>query len=184
MKSYVLKENFRSPYVVATGIPHNPSAIKAKLFKKGDIVQGEMKHANNVPSFILVNDNLMIPVSYIKEVSTKDIVEIVPIGKEAKSGADGDATNTETTTASKAVEVLKPANPTVKYMDAVIIGGLVGLGGIYLAHKQGWIEELDKKHYIMGAIGGGVLASYLVYRFSAPKQTVKVSSKKAEAVTE
>lgn len=178
MKSYVLKENFKSPYSVATGMPHNPQQIKFKLFKKGDIVQGEMKHANNIPSFILVGETLMIPVSYIKEVSTKDIVEVVPIGKEPKSSADGEEAKTDTT--AKVIETLKPANPRVKYMDAIVLGGLVGVAGVYLANKQGWITELDKKHYLMGALAGGILSSYLVYRFSAPKQTVKVSTKKVE----
>jgi hypothetical protein len=179
MKSYVLKENFRAPYVVATGMPHNPQAIKSRLFKKGDIVKGELKHVNNVPAFILVNGALPIDVSYIKEVQTKDIVEMIPLDKEGKSSADGEATTTPKEE-SKTLEMLKSANPKVKYMDAVIIGGLVGIAGVYLANKQGWIPELQKKHYLIGGIAGAVLSSYLVYRFTAPKQTVKVAVKKPD----
>ena len=34
LKSYILTKDFKSPYVTATGLPHNPSAIKFKQFRR------------------------------------------------------------------------------------------------------------------------------------------------------
>jgi uncharacterized membrane protein YeaQ/YmgE (transglycosylase-associated protein family) len=69
-------------------------------------------------------------------------------------------------------------------MDAIIIGGIAGLGGIYLAGKQGWIAEIDKKHYLYGGLVGAVLGAYLVYRFTPSKTAPKVSTKKKDSEEE
>lgn len=183
LKSYVLTDDFRAPYVVATGHPKNPQQIKTKMFRAGEIVKGELKHANNQPAFILVAGTLVIPVDYIKELTTKAIVEddkIVPVEvTEEKETAD---VVVKTDSAKKSV--LKSSNPKVKYMDAIIIGGLVGVAGIYLAGKQGWIAELDKKHYLYGGLAGGLLGAYLVYRFAPSKTAPKISTKKKDSEEE
>ena len=74
LKSYILTKDFKSPYVTATGLPHNPSAIKFKQFRRGEVVNGEMKHANNKPAFVLVNGVLVVPLDVVKELVTKDVV--------------------------------------------------------------------------------------------------------------
>ena len=52
-----------------------------------------------------------------------------------------------------------------KYIDGILIGAVVGLGGVILAEKQGWITNIDKKNKIYGAIAGAVLGTYYIYRF-------------------
>jgi hypothetical protein len=156
LKSYQLTQNFRSPYVVATGLPHRPQQIKFKTFRKGDVVKGELKHSNNEPAFVLVAGTLVIPVSMIKEVVTKEI--------DTSSNFDNkkqDSSSEDKKTENKIV-VKKSSN--VKYVDALLIGAAVGFLGVYVAEKQNWITSIDNKNRIYGAIGGAVLGAYIVYR--------------------
>ena len=152
LKSYILTRDFNSPYVISTGLAHQPTKIKLKKFRKGEIVNGEMKHANNQPAFILVQGTLMIPLSVIKEVVTRDVNSSFDDGKS-----------------NKAAEDKKPAivvtNSKMKSLDAMIIGAIAGLGGVILAEKQGWITSVDKKNKIYGAIVGAIAGLYVSYRF-------------------
>lgn len=165
LKSYILTNDYKAPYVTATGLPHNPSAIRFKQFKRGDIIKGEMKHANNKPAFILVNGVAVVPLDVVKELVTKEVV----------SHIDGEGSIKEKITEKIGGSSKKNTNPKVRYMDALLLGALVGFVGVYLAEKQGWIAEPDKKYRLYGAIGGGALAMYVVYRSkSQPKKlTVK-----------
>lgn len=144
----------KAPYVTATGLAHNPSAIRLKKFRRGQIVKGEMKHANNKPAFILVNGVCVVPVSAVKELVTKEIL----------AGVDGSTTTKETI--EKTIGLTKNnTNPKVRYVDAMIIGSVLGFGIAYLLEKQGYIESTEQRNYkLYGALGGAALAAYLVYR--------------------
>ena len=155
LKSYIVTQNFKSPIVRVTGVPHKPQEIRFKQFRKGDIIKGELKHANNQPAFILVNGVCVVPLSVVKELVTKEIA----------SNASGEATPE-----TKPIKITPVQGPRMKYMDAVVIGGLLGAGGAYLAEKQGWIAMPDKKNKIYGAIIGAAIGLYLVYRFKLNKQ--------------
>jgi hypothetical protein len=148
LKSYVVTQDYRSPFVRMTGRPNRPQEVKFKSFRKGDIVNGELKHANNAPAFVLVQGTLVFPLSVVKEVVTKEIVSEVE-GGEAKP---------------EAKKISLQSMSKVKYIDAIVVGGLAGFGGVFLAEKQGWIVSPDKKNRIYGAIGGALLGIYLVYR--------------------
>jgi len=152
LKSYQLTQDFRSPYVVATGLPHKPQQIKFKRFRKGDVIKGELKHANNQPAFVLVSGALVVPVDMVKEVVTKEISSNVEGEKETKE---------ETKTENKIV-VKKTSN--IKYVDALLIGAVVGVAGVYIAEKQNWLTSLDNKNKIYGGIAGAILGAYIVYR--------------------
>jgi len=181
LKSYVLTQDYRSPYVVATGHPRNPQQIKTKMFREGEIVRGELKHANNQPAFILVAGTLPIPVDYIKELTTKAIVEddkVVPAELVEETKTEEVIVTTDKPSLKKS---LKSSNPKVKYMDAIILGGLAGLAVVYGMGKQGWIGEVDKKHYLYGGLIGGVFGAYLVYRFTPTKSAPKISKKKKDS---
>lgn len=161
LESFVVSQDFKTPYVRVTGHPRNPQQLKFKTFRKGDIINGELKHANNQPAFVLVEGTLVVPLEVVKKVITKDVV----------SNADGKA---EKEAAKK--KPLLSSNPKVQYLDAMIIGGVAGVGAIYLAEKQGWLPVVDKKNKIYGGIAGALLGLYLVYRYK--------QSKKAEPKTE
>lgn len=156
LKSFQVEKNFLSPYVEMTNIPHRPQKIKGRQFKRGQIVQGELKHANNQPAFILVEGTFMIPVSHLKEVVAKDI----------NSSAEGSGE-----TKPKAKKIIS-TNPKIQYMDAAILGAIVGFGGVYLAERQGWITVPEKKYRVYGALAGTLIAIYAVYRIknSKPKK--------------
>jgi hypothetical protein len=160
IKSYILTQDFKSPYVQITGRPDRPQAIKFKTFRRGDITKGELKHANNRPAFVLVEGALVLPLEVVKELVTKEIVSNAS-GSESKL--------------PKPSEVVKlSSNPKVQYIDAAIIGAAIGFGGVYFAEKKGWLPiDIDKKIKIYGAIGGAILAAYLVYRFKSNKATIK-----------
>jgi len=156
LKSYILTKDFKSPYVTATGLPHNPSAIKFKQFRRGEVVNGEMKHANNRPAFVLVNGVLVVPLEVVKELITKDVV----------SHADGKGSVKEKAPPKLTLDKGKKGNnnPKVKYADSALLGAAIGFGAVFLAEKQGYIAEPDNKFRLYGAAGGALLAMYMVYR--------------------
>lgn len=160
-KSYIITNDFKAPYVQITGIPHNPQVIKMKKFRKGDIIKGELKHANNKPAFILVNGVIVVPLDVVKELVTKAVV----------SNADGQDSKSDK---SKIKTISVPTNPKVKYGDAIIIGAILGVAGAFVAEKQGWIAEPDKKNKLYGAAIGALAASYIVYRTNNAKSKIKV----------
>jgi hypothetical protein len=171
VKSYILTKDFKSPYVTSTGLPHNPQAIRFKQFKKGEVVHGEMKHANNKPAFILVNGVCVVPLQVIKELVTKEIV--------SHADGEGKSPTKKLTTDVLSISKTKKPNTKVQYGDALLIGAVVGFAGVVLAEKQGWITETDKKYRLYGAVGVGLLGMYIVYRqkTATPKKTPSKSTK-------
>jgi hypothetical protein len=163
-KSYIITHDFNAPYVQITGIPHKPQEVKAKRFRKGDIIRGELKHANNKPAFILVGQGCIVPLDVVRELTTKAVGGTTPT-TATKSSFDGMPTTKK---------VSLPTNPKVRYADAIVLGAIVGVAGVFVAEKQGWIGEPDKKYKLYGAIGGALLGAYIVYRTSNAKPRVKV----------
>ena len=150
LKSYIVIADIKTPYVQGTGVPHRPPEVRFKLIRKGEIIKGELKHANNKPAFVLVNGTLVVPLSAVKELVTKDIT----------SNADGTPTDDK-----KPMKL--PSVNKVKYIDALVVGALLGVGGAYLSEKQGWLGEPDKKNKLYGALIGGAVALYGLYRYKA-----------------
>jgi len=166
-KSYIITHDFNAPYVQVTGIPHKPQEVKAKRFRKGDIIRGELKHANNKPAFILVGEGCIVPLNVVRELTTKAI--------------GGTTTPSQTSSfdgTPKTKKVSLPTNPKVRYADAMVIGAILGAVGVYVAEKQGLIGEPDKKYKLYGAITGAVLGAYLVYRTSNGKPKVQIVNQK------
>jgi hypothetical protein len=150
LKSYIVVSDVKTPYVQATGVPHRPQQVRFKLIRKGEIIKGELKHANNKPAFVLVNGALVVPLSALKELVTKEV----------SSEFGGEAT-----TEKKAIKL--PSINKIKYIDALLVGALAGVGGTYLIEKQGWLGEPDKKNKLYGALIGGAVALYGLYRYKA-----------------
>ena len=160
IESYILTQNFKSPCVQVTGVPHSPQAIRFKTFLKGQIVKGEMKHANNQPAFILVGGKLIIPANIVKKITTQDIT----------SNASGATEDGE----KKPLKL--PNINKFKYIDAVIMGAALGVGFVFLAEKQKWIETEEKKNKVYGGLLGAGIGLYALYRYKAhlaekPKET-------------
>jgi hypothetical protein len=151
---FVATKDFVTPYVVSTGMPHKPTRICKKKFKKGEIITGEIKTANGKPAFVLHKGVMVVPLSVVKQVITKDLDVSNAVGDNiAKSNPK--------------VEVRLGAtkkNTDKQYIDALVIGAIVGFAGVILAEKQGWIAVVDKKNRLYGAIGGAILGAYIVYR--------------------
>jgi hypothetical protein len=153
---FVATQDFVTPYVVSTGQPHKPTQICKKKFRKGDIITGEVKTVKGKPSFVLHKGVMVIPFSCVKQVVVKDIVI---------SNLDG-TSDTQKTNPKVEVKVIKSADvKNKKYIDGILIGAVVGLGGVILAEKQGLIANVDKKNKIYGAIAGAVLGAYYIFRF-------------------
>ena len=159
LKSYVITNDFKSPVVRHTGDPRNPQKVTFKQYTKGDIINGELKHANNKPAFILVKGVCVVPLDCVKELYTKDVV----------SHADGEGRISKPKIDPLPNPKKMNTNPKVKYVDAIIIGGIVGFVGVWLAEKQGWIDGDGKKYKLIGAGGGSLLAAYIVYRNKTEK---------------
>ena len=149
-KAYVLIQDFNAPYVVATGMPHKPSKIMIKKYRKGEIIQGQLITSKGQPSIILVQGIIPIPVSVLREVVTKEIVN---------SNASGDSKSSSLN--SNKVVIKKP---NTNYLDAGIVGAILGIGAVYLAEKKGIIATPDKKNKLYGAAIGAVLGMYVIYR--------------------
>lgn len=161
LKSYVITKSCRSPIVRATGHGARPQQIQFKTFRKGDIVKGELKHANNQPAFVLINGVCVVDLSCVKELVTKEIV----------TGADGKTkVQDQTITAPPKT---KDAMPKVKIADAVIIGAIIGAIGVFIAEKKGIIAEPENRNKILGAVGGAIIFGYIAYRIKN-KSNIKI----------
>lgn len=166
-KSYIFTQDYKAPYVTVTGLAHNPQKIQLKKFHKGEIVRGELKHANNKPAFLLVNGVCVVSLDVVKELVTKAVV----------SHADG---TTSPQASAKPKKVVLPTNPKVNYIDAMIIGAIAGIAGVYVAEKQGWITEPDRKYKLYGAAIGAAAAGYIVYRTKYGKPKVQIIKQESE----
>lgn len=151
-KSYILKQDYSFPDVISTPSTYQRARVNMKKFRRGEIVNGEMKHSNNEPSFVLVEGRFVIPVSMLREVVTKEV----------SSNASGFPEQ-------KAMDK-KPAlvvtRGGLKGLDAMLIGALSGVAGVFIAEKQTWLQPSpNKKNYIYGAVVGALAGLYLNYRF-------------------
>jgi len=156
-KAYIVTRDFKAPYVVATGIIHKPQRIEFKKFRKGQVIKGVMKFANGKPAFVLVKGVIPVELTCLADIKTTEIVV---------SNADG---NTEQKSGMPKV-VSTNTNPKIKYIDAMLIGAVVGAVGVHFAEKKGYIPNPDQKNKIYGAVAGGLLAWYVVYRQSTDKK--------------
>lgn len=162
-KSYILTKDVKCPVVASNQTAHKPAQIRTKTFRRGQVVQGELKHSDNKPAFVLVGRMCVIPIDCVKELLGKDI-------KSNYTGADMDEKP------SKKQAVIATSNPKIKYMDAFLIGSLVGYLSVHLAEKKGYITSEDPKIKLYGALGGALLGAYLVYRHQSSKPVVKTTS--------
>lgn len=162
-KSYIITKDVKSPVVVSSNVAHKPAQVRFKTFRRGQIVQGELKHSDNRPAFVLVGRMCVIPIDCIKELQ----------GKEITSNFSDQDSQTQQAAQKKTIQV---ENPKIKYMDALLIGGVVGYAAVHVAIEKGYIQTEDPKAKIYGALGGAVLGMYLVYRnvsSQKPKTTPK-----------
>jgi len=167
-KAYIVKESFKAPFVVATGIAHKPQRVEYKPFKKGQIIRGEMKYNNGKPAFVLVGGIVPVECKYISELSAKDI-------NTGSSEQTSNATGTGNDPKNQ-VEI-KSSNPRIKYIDAMLVGALVGAIGVHFAEKKGYIPNPDQKNKLYGALAGALLAWYVVYRQQTNKKVeIKVKN--------
>lgn len=156
-KTYTLISDFKAPCVINTTGNNRPAQIKYKTFKRGELVNGVMQYNNGRPSFILVKGIIPIEAKYLKEVVAKEIVVSNASGEsKPKSSIDS--------------MVSDHPNPKVKYLDALLVGAVVGVIAVHFAEKKGYIEVPDKKYKLYGALGGGLLAMYVVYRVMTKPQ--------------
>jgi hypothetical protein len=157
---FVATQDFKSPYVVSTGMPHKPTQIKTKSFKKGEIIVGEMKTDKfGKPAFVMHKGVMVVPLSCVKIVVTKDI------NPNVSSSADGGDISAK----PKTVVVNKPTSDTEKkkkYLDGMILGALAGFGAAYYAEKKGWIAVPEQKNKVIGAVIGALAGAYVVFRFT------------------
>jgi hypothetical protein len=163
LKTYTLISDFKAPCVINTTGNNRPAQIKYKTFKKGELVNGVMQYANSRPNFILVRGSIPIEAKYLKEVVAKEIVvSSNASGPDKKNSIDN--------------MVSDHPNPKVKYLDALLVGAVVGVLAVHFAEKKGYIEVPDKKYKLYGALGGGLLAMYIVYRvMTKPKPKPKTT---------
>lgn len=150
---FVVTQDFVSPYVIATGMPHKPTKICKKQFRKGDLIKGEIKTANGQPSFILHKGVMVVPFSVVRQVVTKKISFSTADGSVEKDNQPVKVSVVKTTTQKK-----------INYLDSAMLGAVVGFGATILAEKQGWISQVDSKNRVYGAVIGAFLGWYMVYR--------------------
>jgi len=165
---FVATQDFKSPYVISTGMPHKPTAIKTKTFKKGEIICGEMIKKNGKPAFVMYKSTIVVPLSCVKQVLVKDINVNNGQGSSGADGSSNSSSSSSNDNKPKVIVDIKSNGKSVdkrKYLDAIIVGGLVGFGVTFLAEKKGWIAVASQKNKIIGAVSGALAGAYLMYRF-------------------
>ena len=162
IESYILTKSVDAPYVKITGMPHRPQEVRFKRLQKGEIVKGELKHANNKPAFVLVAGVLVVPIDAVKKLVTKEIVSNVEAEKKESQPVK---------------EVIAKTIPKLKYIDTIVIGAILGVGGAFLVEflskKNNWGLVADKKNKLYGAGIGAAVGVYLLYRFKPKTVVVK-----------
>ncbi len=148
---FILTQTVKSPMVVNTNMPHKPTAVRWHVFKAGTTVTGVLMPNADAPTFLMAGGKFVIPLAAIKEVVTKDVT----------SSADGKILGKTNEKIEKAV---KGGNAKIKYLDAGILGAVLGAAAVYLAEKKQWIKMPDKKNTYIGLAIGAGLAMYFVYR--------------------
>ena len=161
-KTYLVVKDFQSPQVYSTGYSHKPAQIGMRSFKKGTTIQGELKTSNGKPSFILVGRMTVVPIECVQEVVAR------PVQGTSSFDAVGDKKPLK--------EYMDKTTTKVKYMDAAIVGALVGGLGYYFLEKRGMVPTDNPKFRVYAAGAGVALAIYLVYRYN--NRTIKKSEKK------
>jgi hypothetical protein len=158
--NFVITKDFKSPYAVATGMPHKPTALKTAKFNKGQIIKGELKKdAVGKSAFVMFKNTIVVPLDCVKQVVTKEV---------NMSNVTGG--NTKANTSNNLSIMPFDKTPTKdeqkkRYADAIIIGAILGFIGVYYAEKQGYIQAVEQKNRVIGAVAGGLAGAYLVYRF-------------------
>lgn len=160
---YVATCDFSVPYVLSTGRAINPVIQKVKRIKKGEVLKGVLKSANGRPAFLLMKNPegaaIVVPADYLQEVKLTEL----------NSNASGGSVQ-QKTLAPISVDVKKNK---VRYMDALLVGGLIGALAVYGAEKKGWIKTPSNKNKLIGAGVGAALAVYAMYRFKGEKVNKK-----------
>jgi len=163
-QTYMITSNFTAPYAVSTGNPRNPTTMREKRFRKGEIISGSLQKVGNKPNFVLYNDVVVIPLSVVKAVVTKEIVS-----SAAGSGNANTIPNGMETTKNFVIE----KSPKTKYMDAALAGAAIGLVLVYIANKKAWIKVPNNMNYAYGAGIGAFLGAYAIFRsMNKPKTKV------------
>lgn len=149
---YILTKNVRTPVVINTPYPHKPTAIKYKEFREGETIKGVVqKGRDGKPRFIIVKGMYVIPAHAVRLLVTKNI-------GEPNSNASGKDAG------EKLEQYAKGGNPRVKYMDAALVGALVGVTAVFFAQKKGWLTPPSKSNLVYGALGAAGLSMYVIFR--------------------
>ena len=170
LKRYVFKVPFKAPYIRVTGNPRRPTKICGKQFKQGEIIAGELKHAQNKPAIVLTmidGVTLPVPLEVVRELQEKEI------GSDSASSADGQIKASEAE--KKVSKVTVSRNPKIQYINSGVAGLLLGLGAVVLAEKKGWLDPMEsKKNKLYAMAIGAVAGMYILY---VVKDTIKNNKK-------
>jgi hypothetical protein len=164
---YILTKDVDVPCVTMQGGHPDPSKrtqVRTVRFSKGEVIKGELKHANNEPATVLAgkdNKLFVFPLSVLKQLTTKEII------------SNADATQSQPATPLK--KYVAPATTTkVKYVDALVVGGLVGYVATFWAQKK-YPQYVgpDPKNRLYGAIVLAGIGMFLVYRVTQNSTKIK-----------
>jgi len=169
MAKYIVIKDFKTPVVYSGGAhPKMQSEVKYITFKKGSVIDGKLKtKSNGEPDFIIHKGSIVIPIAAVKELAIKEVVSNV-------SGED--------TPLPIEKRIIPESKSKVKYIDSAIIGGLIGLGVVWIAEKKGWLVEQEEskipyQNKLIGIGVGALLGSYYTYRKNV-KSGIKIIKEK------
>ncbi len=156
MSKFLVVKDFKTPVVYSGGAhPKMQSEVKYIGFKKGAIIDGKVKlKANGETDYILHKGSVVVPIAAVKELTLKEVVSNV-------SGED----------APLPIEkrIIPESKSKVRYIDSAIIGGIVGLGIVWVAEKKGWLVEQEEskiphQNKLIGIAVGALLGFYYTHR--------------------
>jgi len=156
MAKFLVIKDFKTPVVYSGGAhPKMQSEVKYIGFKKGAIIDGKVKlKANGETDYILHKGSVVVPIAAVKELTLKEVVSNV-------SGED----------APLPIEkrIIPESKSKVRYIDSAIIGGIVGLGIVWVAEKKGWLVEQEEskiphQNKLIGIAVGALLGFYYTHR--------------------
>jgi len=156
MAKFLVVKDFKTPVVYSGGAhPKMQSEVKYIGFKKGAIIDGKVKlKANGETDYILHKGSVVVPIAAVKELTLKEVI----------SNANGED-------APLPIEkrIIPESKSKVRYIDSAIIGGVIGLGIVWIADKKGWLVEQEEskiphQNKLIGIAVGALLGFYYTHR--------------------
>jgi hypothetical protein len=166
LSTFKFKTNYKAPRVIYTNHIKQPQTVQYKAYKKGQEIVGEIKKTEGTSeSFVVADGGFIIPMNVLE---SNDFASKVK-QQNNFNGEDSLKMNPKNMSSLK--------QNAVDYSKSFVVGGLIGLCGVFFAETKGWIAEPRTRNKVIGIVLGATLLSYATFKIKKFKEKQKVELK-------